>query len=192
MRTILFFLLINVSVFAQSFVQKSDGTKIAVPEGSITIEPVNKRIVYKTGNVKNKIKYKDLSHAAFNGSLFRVFKEGKRSKGYFVLAESAGKTLAAIADTRSKPAGGFEKKFSRIEMCVYSNTGGLVERIVFSDDRNDKNTMLRADAAALIRSHFGDCEAPIQRLEAFEMTDTETQNNGISKFVESKIYTDCR
>lgn len=190
MRFLVIFLLIGIQAFSQSFIQKIDGTKIPVVEGSIKVQPANKRLVYSFGSKDLKIKYKHLDFAVFDGMLFRTFREDNKVRGYFVLGESATKTLAAIAVTRSRPAGGFESTFVRYELAVFANNK-LVESIVFTNEQSAKNTVLRADASAMIRSHF-DCTPLIQRLDAFEFGNTEQQNDGISKFIDSKMYTSCK
>lgn len=191
MKFAILFLLVSAQAFSQSFIKLNDGTRLPVVEGSIKVQPANNRLVYEFGNKKGKVKYKDLDHAAFDGQLFRTFKDGKKVRGYFVLADDAAKTLAAIGVSKSRPAGGFESTFVRYEIAVF-NAAGKIESMVFTNADNEKNTLLRAEAAAMIRSHFADCEPLIQRLEAFEFGNTEQQNNGIAKFIDSKVYTSCK
>jgi hypothetical protein len=177
---------------AQSFIQKKDGTKLPVVEGSIKVLPANNKLQYSFGSNDFKTKYKDLDFAVFDGFLFKTFVQKNKVRGYFVLAESATKTLAAIGILKSRPAGGFESTFKRYELHVFTSDGKLLETISFTDEKSDRNMIHRADAAALIRSHFSDCENLIQRLEAFEISNTDQQNDGISKFVDSKVYTTCK
>jgi hypothetical protein len=192
MKLLIICLLVSVQSFAQSYIQKKDGTKIPVVEGSVKVQPINNRLVYSFGGRDFKIKYKDLDNAVFSGFLFRSFTVKNKARGYFVLAESTTKTLAAVGVPRTRQAGGFEINFVRYEINVFNTDGTLAESMTFTNEKNDKNMLLRADAAALIKSHFSACENLIQRLEAFEITNTEQQNDGVAKFVDSKVYTSCK
>src|SRR5690606_31454738 len=89
MRYINFFLLLVCGqVTAQDYIETKSGEKILVVEGSINVEPGNKRLTYKLPNgvKRKKIKFKDLNSAKFKDYDFRTFDVDGKRKGFFILA----------------------------------------------------------------------------------------------------------
>lgn len=191
MKTAFLFLLIGFQTFAQSFIQKTDGTKIMVSEGSIKVEPVNKRLTYYVSGDKtlHKIKYKDFDFASFNNRIFKSFKVKKKAYGFFVMGEADSKQLAVIWSNRIINKGGFDVPYKRYEIAVIDNSNAIVETISFTDVRNEKNDAKRSEAIALIKTHFERCPTLLNRLTPYENTEHAL---GITKFLEAPDYISCK
>lgn len=118
-KTLLVLFFIAGQCYAQSFIQKIDGSRIDVAEGAIRVDANNKRLIYTPyGKEQAKLKFKEIDSAQIGTSLFKVFKIGRKERGYYVLAKVDGKSLLTISTVKTRPAGGYESKYMRFEMVI--------------------------------------------------------------------------
>jgi hypothetical protein len=95
-----------------------------------------------------------------------MLKVGNKLKGYFVLAQRDGLTLASFTKEITTSTGGFNQRYVYHEMIVLDGTKTL-ERISFTENNDDKNIKKRVKAKQLIALYFGDCIEVSERLAYF-------------------------
>lgn len=189
----LLLLISSVNCFAQQFIQKKDGTKINVVENSIHIEPGNKRIGYLIADNKKDlhVSYKDLDLATYGDFLFKTFLIGKKNIGFFVVAESNGKTLLTTKRTRIKSRGGFESTYTHYDVLVIDKSNNVLENLSFTDEKNNRNTSDRSKVIPMIQSHFPDCKQLIEKAMLFESPPIDDKNSTILVFLNDPKNIKC-
>ncbi|MBF6608738.1 MAG: hypothetical protein ITG00_08375 [Flavobacterium sp.] len=176
---------------AQSYIQKKDGSRIAVAEGGITVDPARKRILYTPyGKDAVKLKYKEIDSARIGNSILKVCNVAGKERAYYVLARQDGKALLAMNTVKTRPAGGYEQKYTRHELIIADTSNKVLYESGFSDSVDDTNTKRRLEAVAAIKEHFEQCPEVLQRLAAYELIDNNV-DIALSKFLKVPVYTEC-
>lgn len=191
MKTLLILFLIAGQCYAQSFIQKKDGSRINVAEGAIRVDANYKRLIYTPyGKEEAKLKFKEIDSAQIGTSVFRVCKIGRKDRGYYVLAKVDGKSLLTMSTIKTRPAGGFESKYMRFEVVIVDSNKNVLYETAFSDESDSNNSARRLDAAAAIKQHFEQCPELLERLSAFELAETDA-SNAVAKFLKATTFTSC-
>lgn len=185
--------LCSLGIQAQS-IQKSDGTNIDVTDGKIHVEPGNKRLVYflKDSEKEQRVKFADLKEAKWGDFVFRTFTIEGKAKGYYVVAETASKTLVAIKRMRIKSRGGFESTYTHYEVAVLDKQNKIVDELSFTDENTDKKSVERSKVIPMIQKHFADCPKLIERASAFESANSDAKNTTILVFLNDPTFVQCQ
>jgi len=186
--------LLSVSAFSQPFIQKKDGSKIAVLENSIHISPNHKRLYYKLPDVEKeqRLKFSAIEAARFADYYFKTFAVNKKTKGFYVLAEANGKTLATIKYGKIISRGGFESVLDFYELVVLDANSNLLTSISFSANNSDKNSKERAGVNALIQTHFPDCPKLLEKAKLFESIASDENHRMIMTFLDVPTFINCQ
>ncbi|MFT3794498.1 hypothetical protein [Flavobacterium sp.] len=192
-KLLLFVSLLGLTVSAQT-IQKKDGSKVDVSGGTIHVEPGNKRLTYflKDSKKAAHIKFKNFDQATWDDFIFKTFVIDGKTKGYYVVAESEGKTLASSKRTRIKSRGGFESTYNLYQVAVLDQQNKVIEELIFTDENTDKKSAERAAVLPLIKKHFAGCPKLIERASAFESPSGETKNRTILVFLDTPTYVKCQ
>lgn len=192
-KILLLLLFFGLNAFSQQFIQKKDGTKITVADGSIRNEPRNKRLGYllKDDLKEYHVSYKDLDFALYTDFLFKTFLVKKKPKGYFVLAEANGKTLVTFKQTKIKSRGGFESTYTHYEIGVLDSASNFVESLTFSDENSNSQIEERGKIIPMIKSQFPDCQKLLEKISLFESPPSDTKNTTILVFLNDPIFVKC-
>lgn len=194
-KLLLLLLLLSANAFAQQFIQKKDGTKIIVADGSIHIEPSNKRIGYllKDDQKEYHVKFKELDFASYGETLFKTFTVNKKAKAFFVIAENSGKTLVLNKQKRVKSRGGFESSYVHYELGVLDASGNYVSKVLSFTNENNSNssTETRGKIIPMIKEQFADCPKLIEKITLFESPPTDTKNAMILVFLDTPVLVKC-
>lgn len=178
--------------FAQDSIRKADGTKIIIASGSAHVDYRHKQLKYKlpeNGNPQT-IAFRDLSKATSSGSVFRIFREGKKINGYYVIADNNGLALATATRKKISAVGGFNVPYIVHEMVVFDN-GKVIDRISFSENNDRKNTKKRLQAREIIADRFSECAAVLKRLALFANTDSNLKEGDVAEFLDPPLYLPC-
>lgn len=188
-----FVFFLSISVSAQVIV-KNDGTKIDVSQGTIHVEPGNKRLTYFLKDSKKElhVKFRELDKATWGDFVFRTFTIDGKEKGYYVVAETASKTLVSTKRTRIKSRGGFESTYTHYEVAVLDKQSKIVEELSFTDENNEKKSAERGKVIPMIQRHFSDCPKLTERATAFESPPNDTKNNTILVFLNDPVFVKCQ
>ncbi len=181
-------------VIAQDFIEKIDGTKINVVEGSIKVEPASNRLSYSTPNEekRSRIKYKNLSKAVYKDNVMQTFDVKGKRRAFFILADADGKKLGVLPTKRSVSKGGFEVPYKRYEFVIADKNDKVVESLIFTDVNSPQHISLRNQASELISQHFADCPNLIERLKTFENSDTNIENGQVLEMLDNPYHMSCK
>jgi hypothetical protein len=153
---------------AQDSIFRVDGTRSAIIGESVKLDLRHNRLTYiiKGGTETQKLSLKNLNKVSYRGKRFQMLKVGSKLKGYFVLAEHDGITLATLTKDIVTNTGGFNTPYIYHEVLIL-NGGKIVERVSFTENNDDKNIKKRVKAKQLIALYFGDCIEVSERLAYF-------------------------
>lgn len=187
---LLLLVLASLPVGAQNLIEKKDGTKIEAE--TIHVEPGNKRIVYflKDNKKEMRVKFTELKQALWNGLVFKTFTIEGKDKGFYVIAESGGKTLVSSKRTRIKSRGGFESTYNHYEVAVLQQNNAI-ESLSFTDENSDKKAAERSKVIPLIQTHFGQCPKLTEKVSAFESPASDTKNTTILVLLNDPVFVQC-
>lgn len=192
-KLLLVFLIFSLNAVSQEVIQKKDGTKITVDDGSIRIESSRNKIAYlmKGDQKVYRVKFKDLDYASYGGFLFKTFIVNKKVKGYFVISEHKNKVLVSSRQTRIKSRGGFESTYSFYEIAILDKEGNVVETLSFSDENSEKSIAARGQVILMIKNHFSDCSKLLERVSLFESPSTDIKKTTILAFINDPKNVNC-
>ena len=193
MKTIAWLLLFaGLNVFGQS-IQKKDGTTIDLTGGNIHVEAGNKRLVYfqKDSKVEQRVKFKNLNQATWGDFRFKTFDINGKLKGYYIIAENAGKTLLSSKRIRIKSRGGFESSYTHYEVVVLDAQNRILDAVSFTDENTDKKAIERGKVAPMIKNHFANCSKLVEKATAFESPPSDTQNTMILVLLNEPTFVKC-
>lgn len=187
---LLLLVLASLPIGAQNLIEKKDGTKIE-PE-TIHVEPGNKRIVYflKDSKKEMRVKFSDLKQALWNGLVFKTFAIQGKDKGFYIIAESNGKTLVSTKRTRIKSRGGFESTYNHYEVAVLQQNN-VLESLSFTDENTDKKATERSKVIPMVKAHFGQCAKLTEKMAAFESPASDTKNTTILVLLNDPVLVKC-
>ncbi|HMI06562.1 MAG TPA: hypothetical protein VK528_03375 [Flavobacterium sp.] len=193
-KLLLFLLLLGANAFAQQFIQKKDGTKIIVADGSIHIEPSSKRIGYllKDDQKEYHVKFKELDFASYGETLFKAFTVEKKTKGFYVIAENNGKTLVLNKQKRVKSRGGFESSYVHYELGVLDAAGNYAGEILsFTNETSNTSAETRSKIIPMVKAQLADCPKLLEKIVLFESPPSDTKNTMILVFLDTPVLVKC-
>ena len=187
-------LLLGSGLFAQDVIQTKNGKSIVVVEGSIKVEPGNKKLRYKLASEPKakKIKFKDIVSATYKEHYFRTVTIDGKVRGFFIMADLNGKQLGVNSRKRIVNKGGFDVPYQSIEMVVIEKDNSVSNYSVFTDVVNQKNNVLRGKAKTILIEQFSDCPNLIERLNTFAAADITVENLDIVKLFDNPYLTSCQ
>ena len=188
----LLLLFAGLNVLGQS-IRKNDGTTIDVAGGEIHVEAGNKRLTYfqKDSKVAQRIKFKDLNQATWSDFKFKTFAIDGKPKGYYIIAEDGGKTLACAKRIRIKSRGGFESTYTQYEVVVLDAQNKILDAGSFTDENTDKKATERGKVIPMIKSHFAACPKLVETVTAFESPPSDTKNTTILALLNEPTIVKC-
>jgi len=194
MKNLLLFLcLVTLNAFSQSVIQMKDGSKITVKDQSIHVSPNSKKIHYKLSDVEKeqKVKFSAVDFAKFDEHYFKIFTINKKTKGYYILAEANGKTLATIKSGKVISRGGFESVLDFYDLLVLDKENNIVEQLTFTGNNSEKSIESRSKVLSIIQTHFQDCPKLLEKAKLFESNASDTNNRMIMTFLDVPTYVSC-
>lgn len=189
-------LFISMNAFSmpviENFILTNDGVKIIIKPNSFRIDISEKIVFYKPFNsdVENKIKFKDFDYILLGSNKFKTYQlnNSKEINGYFVLSESASKTL--LLTTKSNEST-ISTKINYVIYILDANEN-IIDGIQFDNLKNSKSITTRGDIYSKIQFYFNDCDKLITRISSYDNLSLENQNMDILKFFNSPIYIECQ
>ena len=193
----IYFLMLFLSIntfsmpVSENFILTNDGSKINIKANFFRIDNNEKIVFYKLANsdVESKIKFKDFDYIHIGTNKFKIYKlnNSKDVNGYFVLSESAGKTL--IFTTKPDE----DEESSKVNYILYildlNNT--IIDSLEFDNLKNAKSNNSRGDIFSKIQFYFSDCEMLISRITSYDNLSVQNQNLSILDFFNSPVYIEC-
>lgn len=137
-----------------------------------------------------RVKFSDLKQALWNGLVFKTYVIDGKDKGFYVIAESGGKTLVSSKRTRIKSRGGFESTYNHYEVAVLQQNN-VVESLSFTDENTDKKSTERSKVIPMARTHFGQCPKLTEKLSAFESPASDTKHTTILVLLNDPVLVKC-
>lgn len=174
--------------FSESFILTNDGSKINIKSNFFRIDNTEKIVFYKLPNsdIESKIKFKDFDYIHIGTNKFKTYKlnNSKEINGYFVLSETASKTLVFT----TKPD---EEEGSKISYVFYvlDLNNNILDSFQFDNLKNTKSITAREDIFPKIKFYFKDCEMLITRISSYDTA--KNQNLDILDFFNSPVYIEC-
>lgn len=194
MKKLFLFLLILITqyTFADSFIIKNDGSKAVIKSNSFRVDANEKRIYYKLVDNDSEIKmsFKDFDYVVFGVNKFKTFKlhNSNEVRGFFVLAETAEKTLISISmpDQDSDES----NKISYV-FYVLDKQNAIIDSHEFNNVQNVKNANIRGEIYAKIKFYFVSCDLLLNRLNYFDRNSQQINNTAILGFFDKPVYVSC-
>jgi len=172
-----------------NFILTNDGSKINIKTNFFRIDNTEKIVFYKLSNsdVESKIKFKDFDYIQIGTTKFKTYKLNnyKEISGYFVLSETASKTL--IFTTKQDEDEGSSK--INYFFYVLDSNNNILDSLQFDNLKNNKSATARADIFPKIQFYFKDCEHLMTRIESYD--NVNNQNLAILDFFDSPVYLEC-
>ncbi|MEO0059355.1 MAG: hypothetical protein RLZZ312_1002 [Bacteroidota bacterium] len=191
-----FCLLIGVcfGAWAQtSYILTKSGKKFEMQYSSIQIAVLDKLVNFKTlsGSAK-EVAFSDLDVAKFGNFMFKSFKfvENKNNNCFFVLAESAQKTLISIGIPAAESDEDVSLVPTKYEVYVLDSNYKVIDFLFFNNQKSEKGAIGRSELQDFIRRNFEDCSDVIDRFGDFEKLNSP-QYMGIIGFFSKPIYVNC-
>ncbi|OAZ03407.1 hypothetical protein [Flavobacterium succinicans] len=173
-----------------SFIVNKDGEQISINSNFFRIDNTEKCIYYKLVNSPAEIKmnFNDLDYVMIRKNKFKTvkFANTKELKGFFVLSESATKTLLFSSMSSEE-----EESVVKYEFYIIDKSGSIVESHVFDNLKRPKSASTRSDIFGKIRFFFDDCPQLIKRISSFDVNSAENFNLDILGFFDEPIYINC-
>jgi hypothetical protein len=175
--------------FSESFILTNDGSKITIKNNFFRIDNAEKIVFYKLSNseAESKIKFKDFNYIHIGTNKFKTYKlsNSKEVNGYFVLSETASKTL--VFTTTSDD----DEESTKISYVFYvlDLNNNILDSLQFDNLKNTKSITVREDIFPKILFYFKDCELLIKRISSYDTS--KNQNLDILDFFNSPVYIEC-
>jgi hypothetical protein len=175
----------------QSFILTNSGSKIAIKTNFFRIDYVEKTIFYKLENseIEKNISFKDFDFILIGKNKFKTFKlnNSKEINGYFVLSETASKSLILS----SSPSDDEDSNLVNYFFYIVDSNNNILDSLQFDNLKKTKSVTVRGDIFSKIQFHFKDCNLLMNRISSFDNTSFENFNLDILGFFDSPIYYDC-
>ena len=192
-KTYLIALFVCSSAIAQDSIVKADGARAAIVGESVKFDFRHKQLMYANKGETDiqKIALKDLNSVSYQGKRFQMLKVGNKLKGFYVLAQHDGITLAALSKEIKTNSGGFNQRYIYHEIIVLDGTK-TIERTSFTENNDDKNIKKRIKAKQLIMLYFGDCIEVTERLDYFANNKNSALLEGdVAAYIKQAPYSLC-
>jgi hypothetical protein len=174
----------------QSFIVTKNGAKIGIRANFFRIDYIEKSIYYKlaTSETASKMNFSDFDYILLGKNKFKTFKldKAKEVNGYFVLAETASKSLILSSVSNDE-----NSTLVQYVFYVVDSNNNIIESVKFDNGRNSKAVAVRADIFSTIKFYFSDCNLLMDRIVLFDNSSFENLNLDILGFFDSPIYIDC-
>ena len=177
---------------SSSFILTNNGSKISVKPNFFRIDYAEKTIIFKLSNseVESTLSFKDFDYILIGKNKFKTYKlnSSKEVNGYFVLCETASKTLILSTNSAvdSDESNSLQYVFHVIDL-----NDNIIESVQFDNLKKPKSVSVRADIFSKIKFYFGDCSLLINRIAAFDNTSLQNLNLDILDFFNSPVYIQC-
>ncbi|WP_157813352.1 hypothetical protein [Flavobacterium sp. 5] len=175
----------------ESFILTNDGSKITIKTSYFRIDNTEKVVYYKLPNsdIESKIKFKDFDYIHIGTNKFKTYKlnNSKEVNGYFVLSDTASKTLIFT----TKPNEDEESSKVNYVFYILDLNNNIIDSLEFDNLKNAKSNNSRADIFSKIQFYFKDCEMLITRIESYDKLSAQNQNLDILDFFNSPVYIEC-
>src|SRR6187402_3030310 len=152
----------------QSFILTNTGTKIIIKTNFFRIDSFEKTVFYKLENseVERKISFKDFDYILVGKNKFKTFKlnNSKEINGYFVLSESASKSLifSSIASEDE------DSNLVNYVFYILDSNSNILDSLQFDNLKKTKSVSGRADIFTKIQFYFKDCKLLMDRISLFD------------------------
>ena len=175
----------------ESFILTNDGSKINIKTNFFRIDNIEKVAFYKLPNseTENKIKFKDFNYIQLGTNKFKTYKlnNSKEIKGYFVLSETASKTLIFT----TIPEENEESTKVNYVLYVLDANNNILDSLQFDNLKNQKSNNIRGDIYSKIEFYFSDCPMLMYRISAFDDLSEQNLHLGVLEIFNSPVYTEC-
>ncbi len=183
-RKLLLMLLIPMLCFAQEGIYLKDGSSIKISKDTKVI-PGAKKLYYREPDKRRKsVKYSQLDYAAWDGKLFRTVQQDGKNKGYFLLADQHGHSLAVFVQNKTKYTGGFQSPYKKYDLAEL-RAGSVVQAITFTNSNRDDNPAKRREAYEMVTRNFASCQKLIDRMPTVEAS------AAVLAFLDELTFTPC-
>ncbi len=167
MRHLLIFLLFPMLCLAQDGIFMKDGTSVKLSPDAKLFPGKNKLYYREPDKRRKSVKYDRLDYASWDGKLFRTVQQEGKVKGYFLLADEHGHSLAVFVQDKVKHTGGFQSHYKKYDVAEL-RAGVVVQQISFTNSNRDDNPGRRREAFEMITRNFAGCRKLIERMPAAE------------------------
>lgn len=178
--------------FVENFILTNDGSKIIIKPNSFRIDIGEKMAFYKlsNSNVESKIKFKDFDYIFLGSNKFKTYQlnNSKEINGYFVLSETASKTLIFTTIPNE------DAESTKVNYLIYivDLNDTVIDGLQFDNLKNTKSSTRRGEIFSKIQFYFNECEKLITRVTSYDNLLLENQNMDILGFFNSPVYIDCQ
>jgi len=185
-------LLISINSYSiENFILTNDGSKINIKPSFFRIDTNEKTISYKLSNsdVESKMKFKDFDFINIGKNKFKTYKlqNSKEVNGYFVLAETATKTLLLSTEPDE------DEESTKVNYVFYvvDLTANIIDSMKFDNLKNSKSGTMRGDILFKIQFYFNNCPLLMTRISSFDNLFDQDNNLKILDFFNSPVYINC-
>jgi hypothetical protein len=192
-KTYLIALFICSFAAAQDSIVKADGSRASIAGESVKFYFRQKQLTYanKGETIMQKVALKDLNRISYQGKRFQMLKVGNKLKGFYVLAQHDGLTLATLSKEITTSSGGFDQHYINHEILVL-NANKIIDKVSFTENNDDKNIKKRIKAKQMIVLYFGDCIEVVERLAHFANAGNSALLEGdVAAYVKQAPYLLC-
>jgi hypothetical protein len=176
---------------SESYILTNDGSKINIRTNFFRIDNTEKMVFYKLSNsdTESKIKFKDFDYIHIGSTKFKTYKlnNSKEVNGYFVLSETASKTLIFT----TKPDEDEENTKVTYVFYVLDLNNNILDSLQFDNLKSTKSIVTRGDIFPKIQFYFKGCGQLITRIESYDNLSVKNQNLDILNFFDSPVYIEC-
>lgn len=176
----------------ENFILTNSGSKIDIKPNFFRVDYAEKIVFYKSANseVETKIKFKDFDFIRFGKNKFKIYKlnSSKEINGYFVLCETASKTLIFSTNLGVDDD---ESNLVHYVFYIIDSNNNIVESLQFDNIKKPKSASLRADIFSKIQFYFSNCKLLMDRISSFDNTSLKNLNLDILGFFNSPVYIEC-
>lgn len=185
----LFFIALTITstAFGQQVIVKKDGSKLVAAD--VNIRSSKRQIEFKANGKEDKISFSDLDSAVIDKKVLKRFDIEKRSRLYYVLASSKGKTLGVISSKRNRDRGGFSSVVTLYEVVVIEN-GKVLQELKFTQSKTQEEVQKRKEFYDIANRYFGDCDGFIKRLMLFD-NGTDADNLILLNYLDNPEKANC-
>lgn len=189
-----FLLFLSFSGFAtesfDNFIFNKNGDQININPNFFRIDNAEKCIYYKlvSGSSEIKMNFNDLDYVIIRKNKFKTvrLKNTKEIKGFFVLCESAAKTLLFSSSSQEE-----DESVVKYQFYIVDKENSVLESHIFDNLKRPKSASIRSDIFGKIRFFFDDCPSLIKRISSFDVASAENFNLDILGFFDAPIYINC-
>ncbi|WP_395062741.1 hypothetical protein [Flavobacterium sp.] len=198
-------LLLSLNSFAQTVLEKADGSKINVDWASF--DNSDEKVTFKVGDKKEKLKFKELksvispyqadSKVPLANYTWMYFPNAKKFKGMYVKTETNDKLLGFVhyttetgPSTTSANGTTFfngSSSFEHVHLTVFDKQGTVLEDIDLRSGYQSHNIEERGEAIEMIKRQFSNCPNFIKDFTSFITAESDPKNLRVVEYFMQKI-----